>query len=155
MASKSYTRKRKGGNKWNCNCALASNPTTKTVIAVPVNKATAATTLQNAVRQRQAAQRVASLKSAKKPTTPTGLTSAKKPTTPTGLTSALAIQSAAMSPEQKGMKALMAKPDMTEAKAKDILLRQSKKKSGKGGRKRKTRRVTRKRKSRRLRNKRR
>ena len=143
MASKSYTRKRKGGNKWNCNCALASNPTTKTVIAVPVNKATAATTLQNAVRQRQAAQRVASLKSA------------KKPTTPTGLTSALAIQSAAMSPEQKGMKALMAKPDMTEAKAKDILLRQSKKKSGKGGRKRKTRRVTRKRKSRRLRNKRR
>ncbi|ALH23153.1 hypothetical protein ceV_247 [Chrysochromulina ericina virus CeV-01B] len=143
MASKSYTRKRKGGNKWNCNCTLASNPTTKTVIAVPVNKATAATTLQKAVRQRQAAQRVASLKPA------------KKPTTPTGLESALAIQSAAMSPHQKGMKALMAKPGMTEAKAKDILSRQSNKKSSKGGRKRKTRRVTRKRKSRRLRSKRR
>lgn len=180
MASKSYTRKRKGGNKWNCNCTLASNPTTKTVIDVPVKKATAATTLQKAVRQRQAAQRVASLKSA------------KKPTTPTDLKSALAAQSPSMSAQQKGMQALMAKPGMTEAKAKAILSQQSnkkaiaqkiqsrndgtisstgakkqakktikkatkaqKKKSSKGGRKRKTRRVTRKRKSRRLRSKRR
>jgi hypothetical protein len=141
MASKSYTRKRKGGNKWNCNCTLASNPTTKTVIAVPVKKATTATTLQKTVRQRQAAQKVASLKSAKKPTTPTGLksakkpttptglNSAKKPTTPTGLNSALAAQSPSMSAQQKGMQALMAKPGMTEAKAKAILSQQSNKKA--------------------------
>ena len=33
MASKRKTCKN-GGNKWNCNCTLASNPTNKTVIAV-------------------------------------------------------------------------------------------------------------------------
>ena len=48
--------------------------------------------------------------------------------TPSSLKSALAIQSAAISPESKGMKALMAKPGMTEEKAKAILSRQAKQK---------------------------
>lgn len=120
MASKRYSRKKKGGNKWNCSCTLASSPSTKTVLAVPVKQTAAATKLQTAIRKRQAVQKVQGLKSAKKPTIPTD--------TPDSLKSALAIQSAAMSPESKGMKALMAKPGMTEEKAKAILSRQSKKK---------------------------
>ncbi len=120
MAFKRSTRK-KGGSKWNCNCTLASDPTTKTVVAVPVKKTAAATKLQQAVRQRQATEKLKTLKSKKKAAVSTG--------TPASLKSALATQSAAMSPESKGMKALMAKPGMTEAKAKAILSSQSKKKA--------------------------
>ncbi len=183
MASKRYSHKKKGGNKWNCNCTLASSPSTKRVVAVPVKQNVAATKLQTAVRKRQAVQKVQGLKSTKKSTTSVS--------TPPALKSALAIQSAAMSPNQKGMTALMAKPGMTEAKAKAILSRQSKKKeiaqkiqsrnvgtssteakrqakktlkkatkaqkkkSAKGGKKRKSRKSRKSRKTRRLRSKRR
>ena len=85
MVSKRYSRKKKGGNKWNCSCTPTWSPSTKKIVTVPAS-------------------------------------------TDKNLKSALAIQSAAMSPDQKGMKALMAKPGMTEAKAKAILSRQSKKK---------------------------
>lgn len=120
MAFKRSTRKKRGGSKWNCSCTLASDPTTKTVVAVPAKQNVAATKLQTAVRQRQAAKKLKTLKTQKKSAAPKG--------TPAGLKSALAVQSAAMSPESKGMKALMAKPGMTEEKAKAILSRQSKKK---------------------------
>lgn len=85
MVSKRYSRKKKGGNKWNCSCTPTWSPSTKKIVTVPASR-------------------------------------------DKNLKSALAIQSAAMSPDQKGMKALMAKPGMTEAKAKAILSRQSKKK---------------------------
>jgi hypothetical protein len=116
MASRHYTRRKKGGDKWNCSCTLASSPSTNTVVSVPVKQNVAATKLQSVVRKRQAAQKLKSLKS----TVPSG--------TPASLKSALATQSAAMPAQQKGMQALMSKPGMTEAKAKPILSRQSKKK---------------------------
>lgn len=120
MASRRYTRKKKGGNKWNCSCTLASSPSTNTVVNVPLKQNVAATKLQSVVRKRQAAQKLKSLKSKKKSRVPSD--------TPSSLKSALATQSAAMPAQQKGMQALMAKPGMTEAKAKAILSRQTKKK---------------------------
>jgi len=182
MASKRYSRKKKGGNKWNCSCTPTWSPSTKKIVTVPA-KNVAATKIQSAVRQRQAAQKLKTLKSKKKSSVPES--------TPAGLKSALAIQTAAMSPQSKGMKALMAKPGMTEEKAKAILSKQSKKKeiatkilsrnvgtsttgakrqaektlkkatkaqkkkSAKGGKKRKTRKSRKTRKTHRLRNKRR
>lgn len=143
MAFKRSTRKKRGGSKWNCSCTLASSPSTKAVLAVPVKQGDAARKLQTAVRQRQAAKNLTSKKAAatklqsvarkrqavqKLKTLKTQKKSAAPESTPAGLKSALAIQSAAMSPESKGMKALMAKPGMTEEKAKAILSRQSKKK---------------------------
>ena len=64
MVSKRYSRKKKGGNKWNCNCTLASDPSTTTVVAVPAKKTAAATKLQTAVRQKQAAKNLTTKKAA-------------------------------------------------------------------------------------------